>query len=278
MSRQPPPGDLLARIAEQAIDDDYPLVAARRSTDPPRPTGSRRATLTVFAAAVAVLAVMLTVAAQQTREAAVQADADRTALIDRLEREQAQLERAQQGVADLTAEIERLQIASQETSQEAVALEARLESLASTAGVEPVSGPGVRITINDAAEGAPATGQIQDSDLQRLANGLWQAGAEAVAINGQRLTSRSAIRTAEQAITVNYRSLSPPYVVTAVGDPSTLPARLLETPAGQHFTDLSSIAGIGFRVDTADALTLPGLSPAILGTLADGQANVEAEQ
>jgi uncharacterized protein YlxW (UPF0749 family) len=278
MSRKPPPGDLLARIAEQAVDDDYQLVAARRSTDPPRPAGLRRARLAVFAAAVAVLAVMLTVAALQTREDAVQADADRAALIDRIEREQAQLERAQQEVTDLTAEIERLQITSQQTSQEAVALEERLKTLASTTGVEPVSGPGVRITITEAAEGAPATSQIQDSDLQRLANGLWQAGAEAVAINGQRLTSRSAIRTAEQAITVNYRSLSPPYVVTAIGDPSTLPARLLETPAGQHFTDLSSIAGIGFRVDSADALSLPGLSPAILGTLADGTADVEADE
>lgn len=276
MSRQPPPGDLLARIAEQAVDDDYPLVAARRSTDPPRPGGSRRARQAVFAAAVAVLAVLLTVAAVQTREAAFQVDADRTALIERIEREQTQLERAQQEVTDLTAEIERLQITSQQTSQEAVALEDRLRTLARTTGVEPVSGPGVRITITEAAEGAPATSQLQDSDLQRLANGLWQAGAEAVAINGQRLTTRSAIRTAEQAITVNYRSLSPPYVVTAIGDPSTLPARLLETPAGQHFTDLSSIAGIGFRVDSADALTLPGLAPAILGTLADGTADVEA--
>ena len=278
MSRKPPPGDLLARIAEQAVDDDYQLVAARRSTDPPRPAGLRRARLAVFAAAVAVLAVMLTVAALQTHEDAVQADADRAALIDRIEREQAQLERAQQEVTDLTAEIERLQITSQQTSQEAVALEDRLKTLAGSTGVEPVSGPGVRITITEAAEGAPATSQIQDSDLQRLANGLWQAGAEAAAINGQRLTSRSAIRTAEQAITVNYRSLSPPYVVTAIGDPSTLPARLLETPAGQHFTDLSSIAGIGFRVDSADALSLPGLSPAILGTLADGTADVEADE
>ena len=86
MSRKPPPGDLLARIAEQAVDDDYQLVAARRSTDPPRPAGLRRARLAVFAAAVAVLAVMLTVAALQTREDAVQADADRAALIDRIER------------------------------------------------------------------------------------------------------------------------------------------------------------------------------------------------
>jgi uncharacterized protein YlxW (UPF0749 family) len=278
MSRQPPPGDLLARIAEQAVDDDYPLVAARRSTDPPRPKSSQRTTLALFAAAVALLALILTVAAQQTRDSAIQTAADRTALIERIEREQTQLERAQQEVDDLTAAIETLQIATQRTSQEAVAVEARLEALARTTGVDPVSGPGVRITITDGPEGTPETSQVQDSDLQRLANGLWQAGAEAVAINDQRLTSRSAIRIAEQAITVNFRSLSSPYVVTAIGDPSTLPARLLETPAGQHLSDLASIAGIGFRIDPADSLTLPGLSPAILGTLADRNTDVEADE
>jgi len=278
MSRKPPPGDLLARIAEQAVDDDYPLVAARRSTDPPRPKSSQRTTLALFAAAVALLALILTVAAQQTRDSAIQTAADRTALIERIEREQTQLERAQQEVDDLTAAIETLQIATQRTSQEAVAVEARLEALARTTGVDPVSGPGVRITITDGPEGTPETSQVQDSDLQRLANGLWQAGAEAVAINDQRLTSRSAIRIAEQAITVNFRSLSSPYVVTAIGDPSTLPARLLETPAGQHLSDLASIAGIGFRIDPADSLTLPGLSPAILGTLADRNTDVEADE
>ena len=278
MSRQPPPGDLLARIAEQAVDDDYPLVAARRSTDPPRPKSSQRTTLALFAAAVALLALILTVAAQQTRDSAIQTAADRTALIERIEREQTQLERAQQEVDDLTAAIETLQIATQRTSQEAVAVEARLEALARTTGVDPVSGPGVRITITDGPEGTPETSQVQDSDLQRLANGLWQAGAEAVAINDQRLTGRSAIRIAEQAITVNFRSLSSPYVVTAIGDPSTLPARLLETPAGQHLSDLASIAGIGFRIDPADSLSLPGLSPAILGTLADRNTDVEADE
>jgi len=278
MSRQPPPGDLLTRIAEQALDDDYALVAARRSTDPPLSAASRRTTPVVFAASVAVLAVLLTIAALQTRDAAGQAAEDRVALIERIEQEQAELEGSQQGIDDLAAEIERLQIVSQQTNQEATALETRLRTLAATTGAAPVTGPGIRITITEPPQGSPSTSQLQDSDLQRLANGLWQAGAEAVAVNGQRLTSRSAIRTAEQAITVNYRSLSSPYVVTAIGDPATLPARLLETPAGQHFADLASIAGIGFQVDPADTLSLPGLPAPLLDTLVGGNPVAEADE
>jgi uncharacterized protein YlxW (UPF0749 family) len=98
---------------------------------------------------------------------------------------------------------------------------------------------------------------VLDTDLQLLANGLWQAGAEAIAVNGQRLTTLTAIRTAGQAITVNFRSVSPPYAVSAVGDPATLPASFLETPAGQTFTDLEANFGLRFDVESVDELTLP---------------------
>ena len=63
-----------------------------------------------------------------------------------------------------------------------------------------------------------------DRDLQTVVNGLWAAGAEAVAVNGQRLTALSAIRSAGDAILVDYRPLTRPYVVTAIGDPATLQA------------------------------------------------------
>ena len=68
--------------------------------------------------------------------------------------------------------------------------------------------------------GRPTRGRGRFSkDLQYVANGLWEAGAEAISINGQRLTSTSSIRFAGDAILVDYRPLARPYVVTALGDP-----------------------------------------------------------
>jgi uncharacterized protein YlxW (UPF0749 family) len=257
VSRQPPPGDLLARLAEQALDDDYAAVAARRGTGSPVPSRSRRATLLAFGASAAVLAVLLTVAAVQTRATASETAADREALISRIEEEQDRVARGQSRVEELADEVDRLRTTSLEATGEVARLEDRLEALQAGTGVVPVSGPGVRITVADAPDGAPS-GRIRDTDLQLLANGLWQAGAEAVAVGGQRLTAHSAIRTAGQAITVNYRSLSPPYVVTAIGDPATLPARFLETSAGQAFTDLRANFGVVFALESLDSLTLPG--------------------
>lgn len=257
MNQRPAPPDLLARLASQSLDDDYATVAARGGADGLPPARSRRVTGAVFGVSLAVLAVLLTVSVVRTRDSASQLAADREALISRIQVEQEAVGQLQQQVDDLDAEVDRLRTASVELISAEAAVEDRLGRLQVVTGSVPVSGPGVRITVDDAADGSPQ-GRVRDTDLQLLANGLWQAGAEAIAIGGQRLTTRSAIRTAGQAITVNYRSLSPPYVVTAIGDPETLPADFLETPAGQAFFDLRANFGIGFELQTPSALILPG--------------------
>ncbi|MEP6667176.1 MAG: DUF881 domain-containing protein, partial [Nocardioidaceae bacterium] len=90
-----------------------------------------------------------------------------------------------------------------------------------------------------------------------LVNALWLAGAEAISIDGHRLTTLTSIRFAGQAITVDYRSLSPPYVVSAIGNPDTLPARLLETDGGQIWLGLKANFGIRFDTETKEQITVP---------------------
>ena len=96
---------------------------------------------------------------------------------------------------------------------------------------------------DDAAEGGarPQQGRVIAKDLQFVTNALWESGAEAVSINGKRLTSTSAIRFAGSAIIVDFRPLTRPYVITALGDPQALPGGLrrrrrrhLPVDAAQH--------------------------------------------
>jgi uncharacterized protein YlxW (UPF0749 family) len=117
----------------------------------------------------------------------------------------------------------------------------------------------------DAVTGAKETdfGRIYDRDLQDIANALWSVGAEAIAINGQRLTTLSAIRKAGSAITVNYDSLSRPYTILAIGDPDTLPARFAETSGGQAWFDLQQQVGIRFAIHPRQSLTLPRATPSL---------------
>ena len=97
---------------------------------------------------------------------------------------------------------------------------------------------------------------MQAPDLQKLVNGLWQVGAEAISINGQRLTAVSPIRDAGSAITVNYRSLRRPYTLSVIGDRQSMEARLLDTAGGQAWRTLQSI-GLQFDTETEDTMVLP---------------------
>ena len=117
-----------------------------------------------------------------------------------------------------------------------------------------VAGPGVLIVVDDSpAASSDARDRVLDLDLQVLANGLWQAGAEAVAINGHRLSGLTAIRSAGDAITVDYRSLSRPYRIEAIGNPRTLQARFVESPAGVWWNDLAQNRRMRYEISDVEA-------------------------
>jgi hypothetical protein len=98
---------------------------------------------------------------------------------------------------------------------------------------------------------------VTSFDLQILCNGLWQAGAEAMSINGQRLTSRSSIRFAGDAILVDYRPLSPPYVITAVGDGRDLQTGFASTASGVYLKSLGDNYSIPSTIATPAQVDVP---------------------
>ena len=117
------------------------------------------------------------------------------------------------------------------------------------------------MTVDDQPQGDP-DGRVRATDLRILVNGLWQAGAEAIAINGRRLTSLSAIVNSGIAIQVNEGPLSPPYVVQAVGGPN-LDADFVETQSGLTFIALAEQFGFVVERDTVSSLLLPAAPPSM---------------
>ncbi|MGH3331031.1 MAG: DUF881 domain-containing protein, partial [Nocardioidaceae bacterium] len=97
------------------------------------------------------------------------------------------------------------------------------------------------------------------------ANALWDSGAEAISINGQRLTNLSSIRQAGSAITVNFVSLSRPYVVSAIGDPDSMPARFVETRGGSQWLDYQATYHLQFDMTSEESLRLPAADSDRLG-------------
>lgn len=251
---------LLTLITQQSLDEDYQLVAERRAaenggTPPPRSRPHRTAALVV-----AAFGLLVTVAFVQTSEQEGVQDASRASLIDQVEASRDDVADLQRQKVQLREDNLAVQTQLDELTAEQEATAARRDRQAAAAGFAPVHGPGVRVIVDD----APTGELVVDRDLRPLVNGLWTAGAEAIAINGQRLTSRSPIRNSGDAIQVNSRPLSPPYVVEAIGDPNTLQADLIETSSGLLFRDIAAAVGYPWTMDSVDELSLPAAPPRLL--------------
>jgi uncharacterized protein YlxW (UPF0749 family) len=105
---------------------------------------------------------------------------------------------------------------------------------------------------------------VRDSDLQLVVNALWAAGAEAVAVDDQRLGPTSTIRTAGEAILVDFQPVADPYRVDAVGDPATLSTRFLADPEVQALAVVAQSYGLRFDLARDKHLSLPAAPPAEL--------------
>lgn len=253
--------DLLNQIVRQPVDPDYALVRARGG-----PLVSNRWALAVTAV---VIGAMFAVSTLQTTRAAPALATERGELISRIQVAETQQDELRVRVTSLTGEIAQLRAAGLGTDDQDKALESQIDALDPVVGNVAVTGPGLVVTVDDApsadTDAADQEGRdlVLDLDLQALVNGLWSAGAEAVAINGHRLSSLTAIRGAGDAITVDYRSLNRPYRVEAVGDPRTLQARYVESAGGAWWNELAQNRGMRYEISSMKEMTLaadPGLA------------------
>jgi uncharacterized protein YlxW (UPF0749 family) len=252
-----PPGyaGLLTQLMTNTLDADYETVAAKRArAGQTAPAHRQRVALFV---ALLAFGGLVGVSALRTEQTAPQTAAERAELIDRIQVGQGTLDDLHQDIASLQAEVTALQQGLADDVTDDQALTDRLTSLGVASGTIGVVGPGVQITADDASAAEGPGGVILDVDLQAMVNGLWEAGAEAIAIDGHRLTSLTSIRFAGEAITVDYRSLSPPYIVDAIGDPDTLASGFLDTDGGQTWLGLRANFGISFEMTDKDRVTVP---------------------
>ena len=245
---------LLSLVTESSMDEDYRHVAQRKAAGAPPPArGSRHRGAVVV---VAVFGILIATAAVQTSRNAEIDNASRSALTERIQQRR-------EAVEDLRARIEDLRTQNADLADQFQRLagplgdaQDRRQTLRVITGFVAVQGPGLRVTVDDARSGKPE-GRIRASDLRLLVNGLWQAGAEAIAINGRRLTALSAIVNSDIAVQVNRSPLNPPYSVQAIGDRRTLEGNLVNTTSGVSFQALAERYGFVVQLDNEDTMSLP---------------------
>lgn len=255
---------LLNEVSRRPLDPGYQLVADERAAGLRRPpTGRSRAVVLVVAL---VLGVALTAATVALRQPATSASEARRVLESQIVDRTDEATALQAQVESLGAEITALQSALVGSAE--ATYRGQVAAGAVEAAVLPVHGPGLRIVLTDGPpdEDDPESldSRVQDVDLQVLVNGLWAVGAEAVAINGERIGSTTAIRSAGSAVLVDLTPLASPYTVEVVGDGDAMQTELSRTLAGQHLATLRTTFGIGVTTATARRLDLPGTGPTTL--------------
>ncbi|MFH9396987.1 DUF881 domain-containing protein [Streptomyces sp. NPDC017413] len=278
-STAPPPTrpdasmSLLNNVMDHSLDDGYAEASARRRADGsaglPRTLKSKLG----LAAGLVVAALVVTLGAAEARISAPVVAKEREELIDRIDAETEAADTLESDVDALRRDVsERQRKALEQHGGD------RGQLVALLAGATPVEGPGVKLVVDDAKDtdqggGGPRestgfadTGRMRDRDMQRVVNGLWESGAEAIAINGQRLTALSAIRAAGDAILVDNRPLVPPYTVLAVGDGKKLASAFQDSADGQYLQALKESFDIRTSISDQAKVRLPAAPSLIVRT------------
>ena len=261
--------NLLTDLFRDSLDSGYAAAAKRRELSTrPEPAWRRRTGLGIRSIALALVGFLLAVAYQQVVAGAEGNNQTRADLAAEVAERRAEADR-------LAREAEGLRDDVSKRREEALAADPellRLRDLEARTGLGRVQGDGVVVTVSDAPAAVdPVTGRVDpenlgrvlDRDLQALANALWQSGAEAIAINGQRLTATSTIRAAGEAILVDFRPIARPYELAAIG-PDGIDKRLADSATGKQFKRFVENYRMVFEIKARNGLTLPaGADPGL---------------
>jgi uncharacterized protein YlxW (UPF0749 family) len=260
---------LITEMMQRPLDPGYAAAAERRRQAGLPPATGHRSPLLVIVAVV--IGALLTTSALALRPPTTTLSTVKVDLVNRIQASRTHADDQTRLIATLRNEIDTAQAAALSQHSQS-GLNAELSTLELAAGTVPVTGPAVVLTVDDApttvdpnnpaANPRSATaadpGVVIATDLQILVNGLWQAGAEAISINDHRLTARAAIRSAGAAILVDYRPLTRPYVITAIGDPGSLSVEFADNSAGSYLQALTANYNIRGTVQNVNSVVVPG--------------------
>jgi uncharacterized protein YlxW (UPF0749 family) len=253
--------DELLELFRSPLEPGYAEAARRRREQGPPPSWSRLAGRGGRYLALALIGFLLAVAYQHAVAAAPETTRVRNDLLADIRERQAQTDALQHEAERLRIEVGRERDAALAGESDAE----RLRGLEAGTGLARVTGDGVVVRVADGpAPVDPVTGRastdnpgaVLDRDLQDLANALWRAGAEAIAINGHRLTGTATIRAAGGAILVGFRPVTSPYELSAIG-PEDLQDAFEDSPTAKRFKRYVDTYRMQFSVRERADLLLP---------------------
>jgi len=168
-------------------------------------------------------------------------------------------------------------LAGSDVSPEVTKALAAGAALEASAGLTRVTGPALRVSMSDAqrdsdgnypADVDPDDLVVHQQDVQSVVNALWAGGAEAMMIMDQRVVTTSAVRCIGNTLLLQGRAYSPPFVITAIGNPAKMEAALDAEPGVQLFQTYVQKYDLAFQIDPVTNATLPAYAGVIHMTAA----------
>lgn len=258
---------LLVDLVTNTADPGYAAAAARRGPGAPRRWFDRPAALV----GCLLVGFTLAVAYVHTHRSAPEAAKVHDSLVARVKAAQASGDALEAKAQQLDGDI----ATSRERVLPGTSLGTRLQRAQLLAGATAVVGQGLKVELADPPQptGTPSAGRpgttpldatqvLTDRDVRSIVNELWHDGAEAIAVNGVRLTPTSAIRFAGQAVLVDFAPITSPYTIDAIGDSDVLVTSFADSDVAGRYHTLTSVEGISFSWTQEGKLHLPATAAA----------------
>lgn len=243
MNERRPAESLLDEIADSALDDDYYL---RRAGD----RWSEHSANTVSVGIVlAIFATLVTMAALQSAQERPGRVLERSTMITDIEDGRADLKRSEGRVDDLEQQISALGV------EDSSGVEG-IDQLLVVAADSAARGPGITVTLRDAPKYRNKRSKISSNDLRLLVNELWYAGAEAIAIDDQRLNSLSSIVDDRGAVRVNGKPIRAKTILSVIGQGDALRSRMDSGTAGRYLAERSKADGLRLSVESSPSIEI----------------------
>jgi uncharacterized protein YlxW (UPF0749 family) len=191
-----------------------------------------------------------------------------TPLVDAARALQNEQDKLKADLAALRVQLDEIQRNSSTQSGAERELQSRIDELRASAGLTALSGDGVTIQLDDARNVSVSARDVERSichatDLTDILNTAWKGGAQALAVNDERIVNSSSVYCVGSTIMVNGTLMSPPFNINAIGSQNALLGAFDDPNQLQDIKQRRDVQGLGFRVTRASAIHVPAFSGAL---------------
>lgn len=186
-------------------------------------------------------------------------------LVDAARALQNEQDKLKADLAQLRVQLDEIQRSSSSQSGAERELQSRIDELRASAGLTALSGDGVAVQLDDTRSVSGASREVDKSichatDLTDILNTAWKGGAQAIAVNDERIVSSSSVYCVGSTIMLNGTLMSPPFNINAIGSQDSLLAAFDDPNQLQDLKQRRDAQGLGFRVTRASAIRVPPFS------------------